>query len=67
MDATSFRQIITAIGQLADFLCYGCICYCGYVWMFGNKTQAIDRLLGAASGYLIIRKAELLRDFLKTL
>lgn len=67
MDAKSFLQIVTAIAELADFLVYCAIAYSGYVWMFGDKTKAIERLLGASTGYLIIRKANIIRDFLRSL
>lgn len=67
MDSQSFMRIVVAITELADFLVYCAIAYSGYVWMFGDKTKAIERLLGASTGYLIIRQADVLRDFLRSL
>lgn len=67
MDTNSFAAIVKAILELGDFLCYVFLAYAGFVWMTGDKTKAIERAIGVASGYLIIRKAEIIRDFLKAL
>jgi len=56
-----------AVLELSDFLCWAFLAYAGFVWMTGDKTKALERGIGVASGYLIIRKALFIRDFLKSL
>ena len=45
---------LTAMG-IADWLCVGVIMFSGVTWMFGNRTKAIELLIGTCSGYLIVR------------
>ncbi|MEG6521162.1 hypothetical protein [Desulfotomaculum sp. 1211_IL3151] len=59
--------VITAALNIADWLCLGVIMFSGGIWMFGNRTEAIQRMIGGCSGYLIIRHATDIRDFLKGL
>lgn len=67
MNMESFMSISSAIMDFADFLCYIFFVYAGIVWMSGDRTKALERAVGVGSGYLIIRKAMFLRDFLKAL
>jgi len=65
--ANSFDKVINAVLGITDYLCWGVIIYSGIIWMFGNRTQSIERLIGGSSGYLIIRHAKDIQEFLKGL
>lgn len=43
--------------NIADWMCLGVIVFAGGSWMFGNRTKALELLLGGAIGYEIIRHA----------
>lgn len=62
-----FIKVMGAILGLADYLCWGVIVFAGTSWMLGNRTKAIEHIIGGSSGYLIIRHAKDIRDFLKEL
>lgn len=62
-DAAWMEIFRTAIG-IADWLCVAVIIYAGANWMFGNRTKALDLLMGAAFGYLIIRKSLAIQQWL---
>lgn len=66
-DASGFTKMLSAALNIADYLCVGVIMFAGACWMFGNRTAAIEYLIGTSFGYLIIRHATDIRDFLKTL
>jgi type IV secretory pathway VirB2 component (pilin) len=40
---------------------------CGGTWAFGWRTQAIERIIYIAAGYVLARHATDIRDFLKTI
>ncbi|MGY3718645.1 glycosyltransferase [Sutcliffiella cohnii] len=40
---------------------------CGGTWAFGWRTQAIERIIYIAAGYILARHATDIRDFLKTI
>lgn len=65
-DAT-WTEIFSTVLNIADWLCVGVFVFAGTTWMFGNRTKALDLILGGSVGYLIIRHAEDIRDWLKTL
>lgn len=65
--AGSFTQVMGAILGIADWLCWGVIVFSGASWMLGNRTKAIEHLIGGSSGYVIIRHASDIRDFLRGL
>ena len=65
--ANSFDKVINAVLGITDYLCWGVIIYSGIIWMFGNRTQSIERLIGGSSGYLIVRHAKDIQEFLKSL
>lgn len=67
VDPTGFVQVLNAALQIADWLCVGVIMFSGASWMFGDRTRALQHMLGAAVGYLLIRKAVIIRDFLRAL
>lgn len=53
--------------EIADWMCLGVIVFAGGSWMFGQRTQALERLLGGAIGYEIIRHAPDVLEWLKSL
>lgn len=63
-DPTGFAHVLDAALRISDWLCVGVIMYAGGCWMFGDRTKAMERLIGAAVGYLIIRKAKIIQEFL---
>lgn len=63
----SFKNVLNAALNVADYLCIGVIMFAGGSWMFGDRTRAMQHLLGGGIGYLIIRKAPVIQAFLKSL
>jgi hypothetical protein len=59
--------LIPAYQGLATILSEAVICFAGTAWMFGHRTEAIERLIGAAAGLLIILQAHNIVVWLKTL
>lgn len=53
----AWNEIFHTVIEVADWLCVGVIIFAGAVWMFGNRSKALEMLIGAASGYLVIRHA----------
>lgn len=60
-----FANVMNAALNLADWLCVGVIMYAGALWMFDDRTKALERMLGGGLGYIVIRNAPRIRDFLK--
>lgn len=52
---------------IADWLAVGVFFFAGAVWTFGNRTKGIELLISGATGYLVMRHAVDLRDWLKTI
>lgn len=65
-EATFMNVLATAL-SIADYLCVGIIIFAGTTWMFGNRTKAIEFITGGAIGYVIIRHAVDIRNWLKAL
>lgn len=63
----SWSQVWVSALQISDWLCVGVITFAGATWMFGNRTRALEMLIGAASGYLIIRHAMDIKDWLASI
>lgn len=51
----------------ADYLFVFVTIFAGASWMLGNRSKGIELVIGAASGYLIIRHANDLLEILKTI
>ncbi|ETT64208.1 hypothetical protein BSK66_08105 [Paenibacillus odorifer] len=64
--ATWVTVFSTVLG-IADWLCVGIIVYAGITWMFGNRTKAIEFLMGGSIGYIIVRHAVDIRNWLRML
>ena len=63
----AFLKIMNAVLGIADWLCWGVIVFAGASWMLGNRTKAIEHIIGGSFGYLIVRHASDIRDFLRGL
>lgn len=63
----SFMKIIQTGMTLADYACVAAIMWCGAQWMWGQRTKALEYLFGACVGYLIIRKAWVIMEFLRSI
>jgi hypothetical protein len=59
--------LIPAYQGIATILCEAVICFAGTAWMFGHRTEAIERMIGAAAGLLIILQAHTIVIWLKGL
>lgn len=64
---SSWIKIFNMVLNLADWLCVGVIIFAGVTWMFSNRTKAIEQLIGGCSGYLIIRHAKDIQEFLSNI
>jgi hypothetical protein len=60
----AWAEIFSTIIEIADWLCVGVIMFAGAIWMFGNRSKALEMLIGACSGYLVIRHAPDLQRWL---
>lgn len=65
--ASSWNNIWVTVLSVSDWLCVGVITFAGATWMFGNRSKAIELLIGASSGYLIIRHAVDIKNWLASL
>ena len=63
----TWTEIFTTVLNIADWLCAGVIVFSGVTWMFGNRTKAIEFIMGGSIGYVIVRHALDIRNWLKTL
>lgn len=64
---SSYYKIVSEAIIIADWANIGVIMFSGGVWMFGNRTKSIEMLLGGSIGYLIIRHAMDIHEWLKLL
>ncbi|CAM2950126.1 TrbC/VirB2 family protein [Paenibacillus sediminis] len=63
----TWSTVFSTVLGIADWLCVGIIVYAGITWMFGNRTKAIEFLMGGGIGYIIVRHAVDIRNWLRTL
>lgn len=63
----TFVRITSIFLTGADYLFVFVVIFAGASWMLGNRSKAIELILGAASGYLVIRHANDLLAILKTI
>lgn len=65
--ADSFGRIYEAVMRAADWGAVLVLIFAGANWMLGHRSKAIEHVLCAVFGYLLIRHAVDIRDFLKTI
>jgi len=63
----SWSQILGTVWEISDWLCVGVIIFAGATWMFGNRTKAIEQLIGGSAGYIVIRHAMDIQHWLRGL
>lgn len=66
-ESGSWVKLLQALWDISDWLCIGVIIFAGASWMFNNRTKAIEYLTGGAVGYLIIKHAKDIQDFLDSI
>lgn len=65
--ANSFTKLLDRAFLVADWVCVATIMWSGAMWIFGNRTKALEHFIGTCIGYLIIRYAQDIQWFLSTL
>ena len=63
----TFVKVYDAVMKIVDHGVVLVIIFAGASWMLGHRSKAIEYMIGAAIGYLIIMHAIDIRDFLKEL
>lgn len=63
----TWGNVFSTVLNISDWLCVGIITYSGVTWMFGNRTKAMEFLMCGSIGYIIIRHAIDIRNWLKTI
>lgn len=63
----SWMKVLTTVWEICDYLCVGVIIFAGLTWMFGNRSKGIETLISGALGYLVIRHANDIKDWLKSI
>lgn len=63
----TWAELFSTVLNISDWLCVGIIVFSGVTWMFGNRTKALEFLMGGAAGFIIIQHAVDIRNWLKTL
>lgn len=57
----------TSILHILDYVSYGVIVFSGGSWMFGHRNKALDLLLSCGIGTVIIRHADDIENFFKSI
>lgn len=52
--STGLAGLIFQYQDMASYITAAVICFAGTAWMFGHRTQAIERLIGAGIGLYVI-------------
>lgn len=65
--AVAFGDVIAVALNISDYLCIGVLIFAGASWMLGNRTKAMEHILGACSGYMIVRNAVNIQHWLRGL
>jgi hypothetical protein len=60
-----FDDIFPVVMEIVDWIVVGVFIFSGLKWMQGDRSKALEMLLGGCIGYLIARHAIDLREFLK--
>lgn len=63
--AGGIMRILDAYVGIATGLCIACVMFGGTAWMLGHRTKAIETLIGASAGMLIIMHAKDYVDWLR--
>jgi hypothetical protein len=63
----AFVRIYDVMLNLADWMCAGTLSFAGGLWILGHRSKAIEYVISASAGYILIRHSLDIRDFLKTI
>lgn len=63
VDNVGWQGFLDKILEIVGFLMDGVIIFAGISWMFGNRTKAIELLIGGGIGYTIVRHHEDIKNF----
>lgn len=64
---SGFDKILSAAYRIADYAAVLVIIFAGTSLMFGNRPRAMQTLIGACGGFLLIKYADDIVDFLNSL
>lgn len=67
VSSSTWWELFETVRNISDWLCVGVIIFSGVTWMFGNRTKALELLMGASAGFLIIIHSMDIKDWLSTL
>jgi len=59
-----FDQLYKSLMSLFDGAVVIFIMFCGCLWAFGHRSQAIERLIGVGAGYLLAKHAVDIKNWL---
>ena len=61
--ASGWDTLLRKVLWIVDYLMDGVIIFSGISWMFGNRTKAIELLIGSGVGYIIVRHHDDIKNF----
>lgn len=67
VSANAFDDLYKVFMNIFDGGVVLALVICGGTWAFGWRTQAIERIIYIAAGYILARHAKDIRDFLQTI
>lgn len=60
---SGWDTLLRKVLWIVDYLMDGVIIFSGISWMFGNRTKAIELLIGSGVGYIIVRHHDDIKNF----
>lgn len=66
-DGGGWEKAKVSILHILDYVSYGVIVFSGGSWMFGHRNKALDLLLSCGIGTVIIRHADDIENFFKSI
>jgi hypothetical protein len=66
-DVDTFLVLYHTGLKIADWLCVGTLMFGGSMWMLGHRAKSLEYILSTCCGYLVVRHALDIRNFLQTL
>ncbi|MNV63625.1 hypothetical protein D3C71_1562290 [compost metagenome] len=64
---SGWSTFIKKVLEIIDYIMDGVIIFAGVSWMFGNRTKAIEILIGSGVGYVIVRHHDDIKNFFSLL
>jgi hypothetical protein len=63
----SWLRLFETLGGIFYWFAVGVFMFAGATWMLGNRSKAIELMIGGSLGFLVINHARDIVEFLKTL